>query len=540
MKQSTINNHPRPQSDQGGISASFQQSSIQTGKVYLVGAGPGDPGLLTIKGKECLCEADVVIYDYLANDAFLNYAKDEAELIYVGKKAGSHTMSQTQINGLIVDRASKGQIVVRLKGGDPFIFGRGGEEAQDLIKAGVDFEVVPGITSAISVPAYAGIPLTHRDHTSTLAFITGHEDPLKEKSDIAWDKLATGAGTLVFLMGVGNLSKIAEHLMAHGRSPDTPVAVIRRGTSPEQTTVVGNLENIARLTKESRIRPPAIIVVGNVVQLREELNWFETKPLFGKRIVVTRAREQASEFLRTLQMLGAEAIEFPTIEVMPPKSWESLDRAIKALDEYDWLLFTSVNGVKFFLKRLGFLGKDIRDLKGIKIGVIGPKTAAMWHRMGIKPDLMPDEYRAEAVVESLRELGISGAKILIPRAARAREVLPEQLREAGAHVNVVHAYRTISPDHDTGRVMELLMGGSIDMVTFTSSSTVSNFVKMFDSGGGRLQELMKNVAVACIGPITAETAEEYNFKVSLVPPKYTIASLTESIMRFFQKSQPSI
>jgi len=392
-------------------------------------------------------------------------------------KAGSHTMTQVQINGLIVDRASKGQIVVRLKGGDPFIFGRGGEEAQDLIKTGVDFEVVPGVTSAISVPAYAGIPLTHRDHTSTVAFITGHEDPLKEKSDIAWDKLATGAGTLVFLMGVGNLSKIAEHLVANGQSPDTPVAVIRRGTSAEQTTVVGNLENIARLAKENQIHPPAIIVVGSVVQLREQLNWFETKPLFGKRIVVTRAREQASEFLRTLQALGAEGIEFPTIEVIPPKSWESLDCAIRALDEYNWLLFTSVNGVKFFLKRLGFLGKDIRDLKGIKIGVIGPKTAAIWHGMGIKPDLMPDEYRAEAVVESFREFGIKGAKILIPRAVMAREVLPEQLREAGAHVDVVHAYRTISPENDTGRVRELLTRGSIDMVTFTSSSTVNNFVK---------------------------------------------------------------
>ena len=512
----------------------MKQSTIQKGKVYLVGAGPGDPGLLTLKGKECICEADVVIYDYLANNIFLDYAKDEAELIYVGKKAGSHTMTQTRINALIVDRASQGQIVVRLKGGDPFIFGRGGEEAQDLIKAGVDFEVVPGVTSAISVPAYAGIPLTHRDHTSTLAFITGHEDPLKEKSDIAWDKLATGAGTLVFLMGVGNLANIAGHLMANGRSPDTPVAVIQKGTSAEQTTVVGNLENIARLVKEKQIRPPAIIVVGDVVQLREDLNWFETKPLFGKRIVVTRAREQASEFLRTLRKLGADGIEFPTIEVIPPKSWESLDRAIKALDEYDWLLFTSVNGVKFFLKRLGFLGKDIRNLKGIKIGVIGPKTAAVWHGMGIKPDLMPDEYRAEAVVESFRELGIKGAKILIPRAARAREVLPEQLREAGAHVNVVHAYRTISPDQDTGWVRELLIKGSIDMVTFTSSSTVSNFVKMFDTDSGRLRDLMKDVAVACIGPITAKTAEEYNFKVKLVPPEYTIESLTESIIGFFK------
>ena len=520
MKQSSIINH---------------QSSIQKGKVYLVGAGPGDPGLLTIKGKECLCEADVVIYDYLANNALLEYAKDEAELIYVGKKGGSHIMRQEEINDLIVDRARSGKMVVRLKGGDPFIFGRGGEEAQELIKAGVNFEVVPGVTSAISVPAYAGIPLTHRDHTSTVAFVTGHEDPHKKRSDIAWDKLSTGAGTLVFLMGVGNLLKIAQNLMDHGRSPNTPVAVIRKGTSAEQTTWVANLGNIAGLAEESRIRPPAIIVVGDVVRLRDELNWFETKPLFGKRIVVTRAREQASEFLRGLQLLGAECIEFPTIEVRPPESWESLDRAIGALDGYDWLLFTSVNGVRFFLKRLEFLGKDVRDLKGLKIGAIGPKTAGIWHRLGIKVDLMPDEYRAEAVVEAFGNLGEKGAKILIPRAAKAREVLPEALKRAGAQVDVVHAYQTIRPDHESEQVRDLLKKGAIDMVTFTSSSTVTNFVDMFTSGGQELREWMELVAVACIGPVTAETAQKNGFKVDLIPSDYTIEALTEGILHYFSR-----
>lgn len=519
MNQSAIINH---------------RSSIQKGKVYLVGAGPGDPGLLTIKGKESISRADVVIYDYLANRSFLGYARDGAELIYVGKKGGSHTMGQEEINALIVDRAGRGKMVVRLKGGDPFIFGRGGEEAQELVKAGVDFEIVPGVTSAISVPAYAGIPLTHRDYTATVTFVTGHEDPLKEKSDIAWDKLATGAGTLVFLMGVGNLGKIAENLVSNGRSPDTPVAVIRKGTSAEQTTWVGNLGNISRLAGENRIRPPAIIVVGDVVRLREDLNWFETKPLFGKRIVVTRAREQASEFLRGLSLLGAECIEFPTIEIAPPESWESLDTAIRGLDKYQWLLFTSVNGVKFFLKRLRFLGKDVRDLKGLKIGAIGPKTADVWARMGIKPDLMPDEYRAEAVVEAFKKWEIEGKKILLPRAARAREVLPVELRKMGAEVDVVVAYETIRPDHNTGRVRELLEKGAIDMVAFTSSSTVENFVKMFRADGDSLQEWMERVAVACIGPITAKTAEENNFKVSLVPPKYTIESLTESIILFFK------
>jgi uroporphyrinogen III methyltransferase/synthase len=296
----------------------MEGQDAKPGKVYLIGAGPGDPGLMTLKGKEILSRADVIIYDYLANKAFLEYGKPEAELIYVGKKGGDHTMGQADINRLIVEKSKAGNSVARLKGGDPFIFGRGGEEAQELVAEGVPFEVVPGITSAISVPAYAGIPLTHRDHTATVAFVTGHEDPFKEKSNIHWDKLATGVGTLVFLMGVGNLSKIAENLVRHGRSPETPVAVIRRGTVAEQKTVSGTLDNIAEKVKEAGLKPPAIIVVGDVVGLREELNWFETKPLFGKRIVVTRAREQASGFLQKLSDLGAECIQFPTIEIVPP------------------------------------------------------------------------------------------------------------------------------------------------------------------------------------------------------------------------------
>jgi len=516
------------------------QSSIPTGAVYLVGSGPGDPGLLTLRGKELISGADVIVYDYLANSSFLDYARDGAELIYVGKQGGSHTMSQEDINALIVDRAGKGKTVVRLKGGDPFIFGRGGEEAQELAKAGMRFEIVPGVTSAISVPAYAGIPLTHRDHTATVAFVTGHEDPLKEKSNIAWDKLATGIGTLVFLMGVGNLSQIAERLMKHGRSAHTPVAVIRRGTTAEQATWVGNLENIGRIAEENRIRPPAVIVVGDVVRLREELNWFETKPLFGRRIVVTRAREQASAFRGRLEALGAEAIEFPTIAVKPPETWDPLDRAIDKLTAYDWIVFTSVNGVRFFLDRLRVSGRDVRYLKGIKIGVIGPKTGEMWERLGIRPDLMPGEYRAEAVVDAFKQIGIQGEKILIPRAARAREVLPEELRKAGARVDVIHAYETVLPDHDAEGIKERFRNRTIDMVAFTSSSTVTNFVKMFEPDGvGLLQEWMQQVAVACIGPVTAQTAREKGLSVSLVSPEYTIESLVQEIVRFFDQGANS-
>ena len=316
----------------------------------------------------------MVVYDYLANKVFLNYASEKAELVYVGKKAGSHTLSQDEINRLIIEKALKGQIVARLKGGDPFIFGRGGEEAQELVKEGIPFEVVPGVTSAISVPAYAGIPLTHRDHTAAVAFITGHEDPTKGHSNIQWEKLSTAAGTLVFLMGVGNLDKISENLIKNGRLEDTPVAVIHRGTVPEQRTVTGTLANIAERARAEDIKPPAIIVVGDVVNLRDELGWFEKRPLFGKRIVVTRAREQASRFMAALSDLGAECIEFPTIEIVPPESFDDLDRAIEDIESYQWLLFTSVNGVRYFFQRLDVLGRDIRSLKDILVGAIGPKT----------------------------------------------------------------------------------------------------------------------------------------------------------------------
>jgi uroporphyrinogen III methyltransferase/synthase len=503
------------------------------GRVYLVGAGPGDPGLLTIKGKECLSLADVIIYDYLANRAFLEYAGKDAELIYAGKKGGSHTMSQEEISGLMVDRARKGAVVVRLKGGDPFIFGRGGEEAQELARAGVDFEVIPGVSSAIAVPACAGIPLTHRGYASTVAFVTGHEDPEKKDSVVDWDKLAKGAGTLVILMGVRNLPQIVQELMAGGRPAGTRVAVIRTGTTPEQKTVVGTLGDIVELADKSNITSPAIIVVGDVVGLREELEWFEKRPLFGKRVVVTRARVQASSFVKALSRLGADCIEFPTIEVVDPESWSKADRAIKDLGSYQWLLFTSSNGVKYFVKRLEALGKDVRDLKGLKIGAIGPKTAEAWHRLGIRPDLIPTEYRAEAVAACFREMESKGIRILLPRAARAREVLPEELNGMGFQVDVVPVYRTIKPDYDTDRVRGMLEKGAVDMVTFTSSSTVTNFFEMFEEKTRDLKKWMSRVIVACIGPVTAETARKKGLSVGLIPREYTIESLTESIVEYF-------
>ncbi len=509
------------------------------GIVYLLGAGPGDPGLLTLKGKACIQEADVIVYDNLANRVFLDYADEHAEMIYVGKKGGKHTLRQEEINRLIIEKASAGLRVVRLKGGDPFIFGRGGEEAQELVEAGISFEVIPGVTSAIAVPAYAGIPLTHRDHTSTVAFITGHEDPEKEASAIAWDRIATGVGTLVFLMGVGNLPKIAEALMAHGRSGDTPVAVIERGTGPEQRTVTGSLQDIAELAAREGIRPPSVIVVGEVVNLRHALDWFERRPLFGKRIVVTRAREQASDFKAGLAKLGAECLEFPTISVVPPEKWDALDRALKRLEKYQWVIFTSVNGVKYFFERLTALGRDARKLSGAKVGAIGPKTAQALIDRGIRPDLVPTEYRAEAIAEELKDRDIQGQRFLLPRASIAREALPVTLVDMGAFVDEVPAYRTVKPDHDKEPVKALLEGGRIHMVTFTSSSTVTNFVDMFKGEKQALQEWMKSVAVACIGPITAKTAAQNGLSVDVIPGEYTIEALTRAILAYFSQDPGS-
>lgn len=508
-------------------------SEAVKGKVYLVGSGPGDPGLLTLKAKACIEKADVVVYDYLANRVFLQFARKDAEIIYVGKEGGHHTMAQEEINRLLIGKAQQGFNVVRLKGGDPFIFGRGGEEAMELVKAGILFEVVPGVTSAIAVPAYAGIPLTHREFTATVAFVTGHEDPGKETSNIDWEKIATGIGTLVFLMGVGNLQKIAARLMEYGRSPGTPVAVIRAGTVPGQRTLTGSLEEIAGKAQKEKIKPPAIIVVGDVVSLRKELNWFEAKPLFGKKIMVTRAREQSSDFMARLSDFGAECVEFPTIEVIPPLGWKDLDRAIGNLETYQWLVFTSVNGVKYFFERLEDSGKDVRDLKGIRIAAIGPKTADAVRRKGLKADLVPHEYRAEAVVEAFRKEGVKGLRVLLPRAAEAREVLPRDLEKMGAAVDVVEAYRTVMPEGAKDEIRAMLEKGDIHMVTFTSSSTVKNFMDMFEQEGDRLRTWMEKVTVACIGPVTAKTAEQRGLSVQIIPSEYTIEAMVKAIVDYY-------
>ena len=504
-------------------------------KVYLVGAGPGDPGLITIRGRQCIENADVIIYDYLAAPALLNYAPKHAEVIYVGKKGGDHTLSQDKINALIVEKAKTGSMVCRLKGGDPFIFGRGGEEAEILVANAIPFEVVPGVTSAIAAAAYAGIPLTHRKLTATLAFITGHEDPHKEESSIDWESLARGIGTLVFFMGVKNLPDIARKLIANGKSPKTPVALIRWGTTPGQITVTGTLDDIAERAKKADLKPPVIIVVGEVVQLRNTLKWFENRPLLGKRIVVTRARQQASDLVRRLSDLGAECLEFPTIKVVSADNPVPLDDAVKNISDYDWIIFTSVNGVKFFFDHLFGTDKDVRALNHLHTAAIGPATAEKLFEYGLKSDIIPQNYRAEAVVDAFRKIKLEGKKILLPRAKEARPVLPVELRKMGAEVDEVTAYLTENVRGNADQLLERLEAKTIDLITFTSSSTVQNFKDLLPPD--KFKQLIKGITIASIGPITTETAIESGFEVLITAKSFTIPGLCEAVVKYYDNEK---
>ena len=502
------------------------------GFVSLIGAGPGDPGLLTLRGAEALAAADVVIYDYLANPALLAHAQPEAARIYVGKKAGCHTLSQDEINALLVKRALAGQQVARLKGGDPFVFGRGGEEALALAQAGVPFEVIPGVTSAVAAPAYAGIPVTHRGLASSFAVITGHEDPTKGESAIDWARLATGVDTLVFLMGVGNLPRIVEQLVAHGRPPETPVALVRWGTTPSQQTVGGTLADIVERVKAAGLRPPAVTIVGPVAALRETLHWFESRPLFGQRVLVTRTREQASALSARLRALGAEAIELPTIRIVPPEDWRPLDEAVALVSRYDWIVFTSASGVRFFWERLAGAGMDARALSGVRLAAIGPATAGALAAHGLRADYVPSEYVAEAIAAGMGD--VQGQRVLLPRADIARPALANLLRQGRAEVVEVTAYRTLKPTVDTGKLDELL--AQVTVATFTSSSTVRNLAAMAQDANLDLQRLLGKAAIACIGPITAQTARELSLPVHVMAEEYTIDGLVEALICYFCKT----
>lgn len=509
-------------------------AKLNRGKAYLVGAGPGDPGLITVRGLEILKKAEVVIYDYLAGEKLLKYVPENAEFIYAGKKGGiKHTHTQDEINAMLIDRVKRGKKVVRLKGGDPFIFGRGGEELEELVKAGLPFEAVPGVTSASAAATFAGVPITHRRYTSSVAFITGHEDPDKENSNIAWDKISTGVGTLVFYMGIKNLESITTNLMKHGRNPKTPVAVVRWASRPNQKSVVGTLDTIAEIVRVNDIKPPALTIVGDVVKLRDTINWYEERPLFGKRILVTRTREQASDLVALLEENGANCLEFPTISILPPDSWQELDNALGRIGDFQWIVFTSINAIQSFFAHLHSKGLDSRVLANCKIASVGKVTDDSLRSYGLISDLVPEKFTGEGLAEAFEKQGVTGMDILIPRALKAREILPVRLKKAGARVTVVPVYQNKRPEgiHDTLRAK--LANKDLDIVTFTSSSTVTNFIDMMDVKDKKeLQELMHGVKIAAIGPVTARTIEENGLKVDIQPEKYTIPDMVDAIVDY--------
>jgi uroporphyrinogen III methyltransferase/synthase len=500
------------------------------GRLYLVGAGPGDPGLLTLKGKRCLEQADIVIYDYLANPRLLDYARRDAERCLVGKHGGGARVEQETINKLIVQHAQQGKVVVRLKGGDPLIFGRGAEEAEAAVAAGIEFEIVPGVSSATAVPAYAGIPLTHRQLASNVIFTTGYEYPSKAEPAVHWSQLARTGSTLVILMTQRQLNDNMNKLIAGGLDPETPVAVIEWGTRADQRTVIGTAATIAALARQRDIKPPALAIVGAVVRLRAQLNWFERKPLFGRHIVITRPRPQAAEFAELLEAAGAEVVPLPTIETVAPPSLAALDDAIRRAAEFDWVVFTSANGVRVFCERLLMLGGDLRDWHRARFAAIGPQTAKALRAYCVRVDAVPAEYRAEAVAAALAKIGVAGKRILLPRAAGARAVLPQHLRECGATVDDVPTYTTVLPRERAQELRDLLRRGAVDLVTFTSSSTVHNFVALLDGGPA---DALRDLTVGCIGPVTAETARSYGMHVAVQPETYTVAAFAAAIVQFY-------
>lgn len=482
-------------------------------KVYLVGAGPGDPELITVKGRRVLSRADVVLFDHLASQALLDHAPRGVERVYVGKKKAAHSHSQDEINELLIRYARLGKTVVRLKGGDPFLFGRGGEEIEALAEAGVPFEVVPGVTSPCGIAAYTGVPLTHRDHASVVTFVTGHEPDA-----IDWDRVGRSE-TLVVYMGLTSIRRIVGEIVSRGRSGDTPAMAVRWGTRPDQQTVAGTLATIADLVESTGMRPPATVVIGEVVSLRGRLSWFERLPLFGQRVVVTRAAEQAGEFSDRLREMGADVLEFPVIELRAAADPGPLDRAIEQLEAYDWVVFTSANGVRFFLDRLDRSKRDVRALRG-KICAIGPATRVALESLHWKVDLAPEQYVAEIMVAAFAGVELSGKRVLLPRAAVARDVIPNEFAQRGAWVDVVEAYRTVMPVSTEGGVSF----GRVDWVTFTSSSTVKNFLAM----AGR--DVLLGARVASIGPVTSETLRKHGLRVDVEAGEFTTRGLVAAIV----------
>ncbi len=488
-----------------------------TGRVYLVGAGPGDPELFTLKGVRCLRTAEVVVYDRLASDELLRYAPPDAELIFVGKQPAAHAMPQDKINALLVEHARRGRTVVRLKGGDPFLFGRGGEEALALTQAGVPFEIVPGITSALAAPAYAGIPVTHRGVASSLLIVTGHETADKAEPAVDFGALAS-ADTLVILMGRRNLDRIVRDLLRAGRPPTTPVALVQWGTTPTQATISGPLNDILSLADQQGLTAPAAIVVGDVVPLREDIKWFELLPLFGARIGVTRPRDRADELCDLLRARGALPVRIPTIKTLPAEDLNPLREAIARLSEYDWLLFTSVTGVSAFFDVLHESGGDARRLSGLRLAAIGPATTEALAHQGLHPDLEPAEFTTPGLLKAFAREVVRHRSILFPRAALAPPTLPRGLRDLGAAVHVVPAYRTVADESAAPLLRSLWDAGELDILTFTSGSTVEHFRQLL--GPERLANRPAHLAVAALGPLCADAARAAGLRPDLVgtPP----------------------
>ncbi|HTL58025.1 MAG TPA: uroporphyrinogen-III C-methyltransferase [Candidatus Limnocylindrales bacterium] len=499
------------------------------GMVYLVGAGPGDAGLLTLRGAELLRRADVVVYDALVNTELLRLAPRSAEIIYGGKRAREHAIPQKDLNQLLIGKAREGKTVVRLKGGDPYVFGRGGEEAEELADAGVPFEVVPGVSSFVAVPNYAGIPLTHRDFCSKLTLITGHEDPAKEASKIDWEQVAKTPGTQVIMMGTDRIGEIVETLVRHGMDSATPIAMVRWGTTGQQQSIEGTLATIGDVANKSKIQPPTVAVIGDVVKLRPKLNWFENRPLFGQRIVVTRSREQASQLTSQLHELGAEVLEVPTIKIEPPTRRQEIVDALLELNSYDWLVFTSPNGVATFFEYFFRQFHDMREIGGARIAAVGPATATKLKELHLQVDLMPDEAMASSIAEAFSEYeSIENLKICLLRAEVANRELPAALEALGAIVDDVACYKTVPEPHDpTGAAARLIQSGA-DWITFTSGSTVEHFHTRFD-----LPELVRkfsSLKLASIGPETSKTLAELGLKPTVEAKQHTIEGLVNALV----------
>jgi uroporphyrinogen III methyltransferase/synthase len=505
----------------------MSKSKSIAGKVYLVGAGPGDLGLVTLRAKECIEQADAIVYDHLANPEMLGWARDHAELIYAGKKAGEHSLSQPEINALLVEKAREEKQVVRLKGGDPFVFGRGAEEAKAVVDAGIEFEIVPGITSAIAGPAYAGIPVTHRSENSHVTFFTGHEDPAKTESAIDYAALAKLGGTQVMLMGVERLEAITREMIKQGVRENLPVALVRWATTGRQETLTGTLQNIGQRALDRGLEAPAVAVFGEVVALRDNLNWYEKRPLSGKRIVVTRTRKQASALSSKLRALGADVLELPTIRIEPPSDLREFAELVQDAHTYDWIVFTSANGVEAFFEIFFKLYDDAREIGGAKIAAIGPATAQRVRDFHMHVDLQPDEFVAEAVVrEFQKQGGVENLRILLVRAEKARDVLPKRLSTSGAIVDEGLAYRTVPETRDTGARRQLLEEGA-DLITFTSSSTVENFLALGLPWPNGMQ-------IVSIGPITSKTARDHGLKIDIEARRHDIDGLVEAIRKLFK------